>query len=540
MKKFTVIVSLLLQTALGFAETSLDLNDARVTLSYKELKSLIEAAQLEKSPPPSKPPIASALLSARYQIAIVGSRAEGMIEIEAQSFSDDWTAVPLIETGIPIDWTDPADARVIVNDGHYALITEHSGRSKIQLHFATQLAAGNGGQILKIPFASAPIRTLTLTGNAEGKMVQIDGGTLISNEKGIAKFVMSDHEKNVMIKLLTPQEAPIPSHWKIETESVAQYSKGTLSYQTEVTAIAEGGSGLEMDLVLPASAQLLDVTGEDLQSWTRNKTVHLRWKTRNLLSREVRLSYEITQPASTGIWKLVAPGVNEGEVTSSLFAVTGEQGMEIQAGTPVSQRASRRLMQEIGGRNAVIAGGDGSINVQWLPLMPTTPAVIDSAQSSMRMVSDGGLINEISYSIRHEGPITWQLHLPDASQLLTCRVNEHALSPVDRGNGVIELALDAPEHRSVTEVKLSYTAHKEAFNPVSGRIALELPQTELLIQKLNWSLQIPAGYELSAMEGNVESGVTDRSGAIQLHKELCKNEQPGLRIYYQKTETKKQ
>ena len=197
-------------------------------------------------------------------------------------------------------------------------------------------------------------------------------------------------------------------------------------------------------------------------------------------------------------------------------------------------------MQEIGGRNAVIAGGDGSINVQWLPLMPTTPAVIDSAQSSMRMVSDGGLINEISYSIRHEGPITWQLHLPDASQLLTCRVNEHALSPVDRGNGVIELALDAPEHRSVTEVKLSYTAHKEAFNPVSGRIALELPQTELLIQKLNWSLQIPAGYELSAMEGNVESGVTDRSGAIQLHKELCKNEQPGLRIYYQKTETKKQ
>src|SRR5438128_1643461 len=49
-----------------------DLNDARVTIPYQELKSLWQAAQREKEKPaqPPKPPVAATLLSARYDIAV--------------------------------------------------------------------------------------------------------------------------------------------------------------------------------------------------------------------------------------------------------------------------------------------------------------------------------------------------------------------------------------------------------------------------------------------------------------------------------------
>ncbi|MEI8341384.1 MAG: hypothetical protein WCH43_07625, partial [Verrucomicrobiota bacterium] len=190
-------------------------------------------------------------------------------------------------------------------------------------------------------------------------------------------------------------------------------------------------------------------------------------------------------------------------------------------------------------QSVVLVGSGGELEVRWLPLVATTPAVIDSAQSLMHVVADGALLNEITYSIRHDGPLNWQLHLSVGSQLLTCTVNGHAVNPVDRGEGVIELALEAVSGKSVTEVKISTIARKEAFKPVSGQIELELPRTELLIQKLDWELQIPASYEPAAFEGNVESVPSTRGGKILLRKELCKNEQPVVRLFYQKPETRK-
>ena len=434
MNKLAISFCLLFHAGLGFAEPSSNLDSARVTLSYKELKSLIQAAHPEKAPTPNKPSLDSALLAARYQMALLDGRAEGTLEIDVQSFSDDWTVIPLIQSAIPIDQIEPAEARVVAKDGHYTFVTDHAGRTKITLHFARPFTDGNGTQVLQLPSAEAPVRTLTLTGIAEGKIAEIDGGTLVSRETGTAKFVLSDVEKNVSLKILTPPETPFPSRWKIESEALVHYTNAKLCYRTHLSAMAVGGSGQEMDIDLPASARILSVTGDDLQSWSRDRTVHLLWKTRNLLSWEVELIYEIVQPATVADWKLVAPGAVKGESAGGFFAVAAETGMEIHAATAPSQRLPRWLAQEVGRRNAVLVGGDGTISVHWLPLVPTAPAVIDSTQSQMRIVSDGALLNELNYNIRHEGPITWQLHLPDASQLLACRVNDQPVSPVDRAS----------------------------------------------------------------------------------------------------------
>src|SRR5207237_407715 len=148
---------------------------------------------------------------------------------------------------------------------------------------------------------------------------------------------------------------------------------------------------------------------------------------------------------------------------------------------------------------------DGAVQAKLLPVIATAPAVIDRADCKTRIVSDGSLLNELSYAIHHDAPIAWQLQLPKGSALLSCAVNGGQTNPIDRGDGLIELRLPEPGGKSQTEIQLAYTARKAAFNPLAGEVEIELPRTELLIHKLDWELRIPIAYELAALQGNVEA-----------------------------------
>ena len=100
-----------------------------------------------------------------------------------------------------------------------------------------------------------------------------------------------------------------------------------------------------------------------------------------------------------------------------------------------------------------------------------------------------------------------------------------------------------PSGNELNSIAISYTGKKPAFKPVSGQIAVELPQTDLLIHQLDWELRIPIAYEVAAFEGNVESAPCAKSDAtsraIPLHKELCKNERPRAEFFYQKPQPDK-
>jgi hypothetical protein len=176
-----------------------------------------------------------------------------------------------------------------------------------------------------------------------------------------------------------------------------------------------------------------------------------------------------------------------------------------------------------------------------LPVVETVQAVVETATAKTRIVSDGASLSEIDYSIRHERALPWKVDLPEGSVLLAATVDGQAVNPIDRGERVLEFAL--PSGKKLSAVSISYTAKKPAFKPVSGQIAIELPQTELLMHWLDWELRIPIAYEIAAFEGNVESAPCDKtdptSRVIPLHKELCKNERPRAEFFYQKPQPNK-
>ena len=122
----------------------------------------------------------------------------------------------------------------------------------------------------------------------------------------------------------------------------------------------------------------------------------------------------------------------DGKNENALFAVVADSDLDLHVAKPVTTRLPRWLNKVTEGQKVVVVGSDGAVTANWQPLVKTSPAIVETEQASMRVVSDGALLNELVYTIRHDGPLAWQVELPDGGQLLTCTVNGHAVSPIDR------------------------------------------------------------------------------------------------------------
>jgi hypothetical protein len=526
-----------------------DLNEARVTLPYPELKALWEAAHRD-TPPKRKPPIESTLLAARYQLVLKGDLAAGMVDYEIENFTDEWTTIRLLGAETQVDEIEPADVQLIVHEGYYVLVTNRPGKQKLRLKFAVRLNSATDGAHFALRASPAAINSLSVAGLPEKQTVRIAGATQLGAEKDRISFRLPAEER-IEFEVI-PEKAvvpPVPSRWKLDAQALVQFADTKLKYTARIAASADSGSGLSMELEFPPGVQITKVAGPDLSHWQETtaenqaRRLHLRWQTRDVLRREIELEYDAAQSLTGVEWDLKSPRLPDGENNPPLYVVVPESGLELTA--PGEAAAPRQLpawmLEKTDGKNYLVVLGDVPLVVKWLPLVETAQAVVEIATAKTRIVADGALLTEVDYSIRHERALRWRLNLPQGSELVSARIDNQPVKPIDRGERVLEFAL--PRGKEISAVSLAYTAKKAAFQPVSGQISVELPQTDLLVHWLDWQLRIPVAYEIAAFEGNVESSPSDKTDAtsrvIPLHKELCKNERPRAEFFYQKPQPNK-
>lgn len=163
------------------------------------------------------------------------------------------------------------------------------------------------------------------------------------------------------------------------------------------------------------------------------------------------------------------------------------------------------------------------------------PAVVRAAASEMRVVNDGTFFNATDWTIRHNTALPWRLQLGAGKQVVSCLVDGRPVAPVLVAADTIEIRL--PEKDGETRVALSYTGKTSAFAPVRGDFAVELPATDLLVERSDWKLSLPASFVPVAVEGNTELLPGENRHQVLLRKELCRGEAPSARVFYQKAET---
>jgi hypothetical protein len=523
--------------------------NARVTLPYSELKELWKAAQQNNRPPPAKPPVAAELSSARYEIEVRENRVVGSVEFEAQSFSEEWTALPLLGAGAPVHKIEPADASIILRDGNYTWLTNKPAKQRIRMFFAAALVQEGDGARLQLPNSLALVSTVTVKGVPPGKSLRVPHALEISSDKAVSSFQIAPQSPIELQLLPTTTTAPVPSQWQISALCFATFADDALRYEAQVAAVATGGSALSLNLTLPRAARVVSVNGDDLSSWRADdsgkevRVVALQWRTPGVFNRKIDIVYELPQRLDNE-WQLFAPQAADGKISPPTFAVAGGSEIELAAAEQIpSPQAPRWLSGKLSGIPNVIVTRQDKITAKLLPVVEVAPAIVECAQFHTRIVADGSSIDEQTYVIRARSSMVWPIELPDKSELLSCAVNDRRTNPVNRGNGILEIPIAAETEGRPVRISLSYTSRNSPFQPVSGRLRVELPKTPLLINSLTWDLAIPADYEVAAFEGNLTpiGGAPEREGStvVRLKKELCRNERPGIELFYQKPEVKK-
>ena len=163
-------------------------------------------------------------------------------------------------------------------------------------------------------------------------------------------------------------------------------------------------------------------------------------------------------------------------------------------------------------------------------------AIVTEALFQTQMAQDGAQLTSVSVRLEHSTATTLPLILPDGAEILRCAALGKPISSHSTSAGV-HLTLPAPptngDQTHSTEVTFTYFLRGAALHDAEGEIDLVLPRTPLLIRRLDWTIELPEGLQLTAT-GNLEpqASPAPKSHVLQLSRRLCRDDVTQTRITY--------
>jgi len=543
---------------------SAELTRAFVTIPYAELRSLWEGGQAARTRPekPAPAPLGSVVQEADLDLQLGERTSTLTAKFAVEVLQTQWQSIPLLGGEVQLEEADAAGRQIVSQEG-YALLTDQPGKSAVVLQCRVRGVKSLTPQNpLRLKLDRATVKRLRVSGIPAGLEARVDGQPATELKDGVAVFALRGEPAEVALQIAEPRVEPAskpltPSRWQTQSQTLVRYAEGRLQFRSRIFAHSDAGSGLEIMLTLPSNAASVTAAGEDVADWTSfrmddgRRVLGVRWKTADVLDRELIVSYAVPQSPLAEQWTLQAPSAPEDAAPKHLFAILPAEGLELKGEGLRAAVASHRLpawmREEIGGAVFVTAesGVQLALQTNWLPVIATAEAIVTEAKCQLRLVADGSQQTTATYSIRHRTPLAWMLELSPDVEILTCTVGAQEARPIQRAKGVIEFNLPAPRDpaKGLTQITLVYAAKTKALDPVSGQVALELPRTPLFIERLDWTVAIPGAFEVTAAEGNVAivaaAEVTPETNSITLRKDLCRAERPGIELFYQRRSLEK-
>jgi hypothetical protein len=556
----TFITAALFTHAQETSTASAALDKAEVRIPYTELQKLWERAQASTKIKEPEPFPAGALLAAHFKADVSSSKVVLEAEFKAESFAGKWERIRLMGAGLAVSSVEPADARVIVDGDDLCVLAKESGPLNVKLRFVESTLPSSGDTpFLKVTMAPSAVASLELTGTPAGRAVKLANAVLPLNRENKYSIAIPSKGGEVALSLtdaaLVPKEEPppappLPSEWSLQNEVLVYEGEGELCHRVRVHAMALNGSALEAVLLLPPNIRAARVTGEDLSEsrFTRNADglteLRLKWTTRDIMERELKLSYALQKLPLAAEWELRAPTLAKEDKVKSLFMFALPPGTEFKApnlqGPVPAAKLSRWVTEESKAAEfGTIAGGSTvTLQSKLLPRLDTAVAIVTKSEYTTKLISDGSSLTEASLEIEHDDSLRWTFTLPVKSELLKCTLNNAPLKPIALESGVMEIPLShqSGSKATVSVVSFSYTETKDKLEAVGGQIAMELPLTPIFINEVLWTVLVPETYEATDAAGMEYAGNKPAAtiNGLRLSKKLCRNERPQAQIFYKK------
>jgi len=521
------------------------LDGAEVRLPYPELARLLERAQPPVAPVTPPP----ALLSARLRLSLEAGRPVLTATMRTTSFGSEVALIPLIGGDLTLA-SQPTDGpRIILRDGMLCEVSDAAATRVLELRLLP--STGESSFTLNLPpcpsviFETAdfgPEWSVAIKSGAREEIIGAGQARPLALTAEPLHFRLLGGEET-RSALLPPE----PSYWTWQHQALVIPGEGELTYHVLARASAAEGSGVSALLRLPADARNVEIRGADLVATRRapgaKPAMVLEWQTRGVLERELEISYRMPLRPLDPRWTLEVPAGETADATKSRFmvmastsrnyAAEGLTGPFPGAGLPAV------LAGELGDQACYFleAAQAAELAVTFVPRVETADGVVTQADWSLKVEPDGSLLTEGILSITHSGALGFVFDTPPGMQLLSCAVGGEPVAPVDRGNGLLEVAL--PAKGAVTMLQCAFTGKLAALDPVSGTLALSLPKTPVFVRSLTWLLDLPPAYQAET-SGNLTRtpDAAAKPSRLRLTKNLSRDERPEINVFYQRADLK--
>ena len=414
---------------------------ATVTIPYAELRALWELSEARtrelQQIRDARPPLDAVLLASEYELRVGGEPPVIEANFHVRTLTDDWHLVPLLGGDFRLRQAEVEPASVVWHHDRYCLLVQGQGDHHFKLQFALATNASEWTTLrrLRLLPGSSARSSLRVVGAPDGTAIRVWGLAAVTEADGSKLYYLPADVTELVLALEpdVPVLPPEPSPWELDSEVLVEMREGRLLYRVRAHAQANTGSGLSMDLVLPANVIAPEASGEDLIDYrvgpaeAGGRTLHLAWKTRDQLHRAFMLAYGMPQSPLATNWLFHAPQLAGNRPSRAVYVILPVDGIGFTGQNVRDARHSFRLptwIQEqvqAGDYLTAESGAELQLQAEWLPRVQTAQAMVSQAEFQSRIVVDGGLLVTAEFALQHEGPLNWRVRLPTADQLRPAR-----------------------------------------------------------------------------------------------------------------------
>jgi hypothetical protein len=525
------------------AASPADLSGSEVRIPYAELVRLLDAGAAKRTaadpPRAPDPALASATFRLRFSGSTPSLQASFHISNPGRIAN---IPVPILPASVRIISLSPANAPLLVRDRTICLATSSGESSSVDMEFDFS------EDTLSFSSPPCPCPVIEIPAPPANTAVKLTLGERTMTVRAATRIALPACGTQMGLQIISRSAAeeapPTPSAWSWQHDAIVSPVAGMLQYHIFSHASASGGSGTEARLRFPADARRIEASGKDLTSHdvTRDTKgvpfLTLKWATRSILDRAITVSYSTPLRPLDRQWTLAAPFGTDSAPTQTRFLIPENPRLEFTADglTPAVDASSLSSAAAREAGNAAVrileAGHEAKLTVRELPVAATADATIATALWKTRIEPDGSSLTEGNLAITYQRAQQLLLTLPREANLVSCTVEDRPVDPILHGDA-LGIPLDARNGVRPADVRISYTLRVEKPDPLRGSLPMILPVTPLLIKGLSWDISLPAAYK-AEISGNLERGDNTQEApqTIHLRKNLCRGEQPSVRIFY--------
>lgn len=523
MNRIVFVVLCFASTATAQVESTKPGASGTVTMSLPEYNRLIDdAARPPKATP--TPPIAATLSKAELRLRIDGALASGAFKLEGEVFAKGPSRVPLIAGATLVDATLQNAIPTLTLDGAlHSIVIVGPRPFSLDLSWAGSVATETGRSTITIPAVLAPSLLLTLDLPGDVTDVRVEPGLVTKRDVRDGRTVVeASPDRGSPIRVSWPTKSVTPTTSResrflsdLKTLVTLDESELRLSALLDLTVVQ--GQREQFEVALPKGWVLTGASGPTLESFSLPDT-RVVMSVRDAVKRthQILLTCErplsgVTFPLDLGLMRVTGAQRETGEVAIEAAGTLDLIAEEKDALKRIDAREVHPALRAMV-RDAVLAAfryqarADQAvaipIDVKRFPETTTLAAIVDRAEATSLVTTEGRALTEIKLTIRNQAQPFLRVSLPAGVSVLSAEVEGQGVKPALGDDGT-RIPLLRPGFRPVGPYSVSFV-YLEAAGAFAkkGDGRLTLPKLDVPMALLDWEVFLPTDLQVRDFGGN--------------------------------------